>query len=97
MATETRTVRQTILRLNARAWGIATGMLLALVLFLATNFLVLRGGPDVGTHLQLLSIYLPGYSVSVGGSLIGVAYMFVIGYGLGRIAGTAYNRIAGFR
>lgn len=97
MSTQAPSVRQTILRLNARAWGIATGLLLAFVIFVATNFLVARGGPDVGTHLQLLAIYLPGYRVSVAGSLIGAAYMFVIGYGLGRLAGVAYNRIAGFR
>ena len=82
-----------IRRLNARAWGIALGMMLGGGLFLATNFLVLRGGPRVGQHLRLLAIYFPGYSVTFVGSLIGFVYAFVVGYGLGRLIGTVYNHL----
>lgn len=84
----------TLLRLNARAWGIATGLLLGLGLFVATNFLVLKGGDVVGPHLGLLGVYLPGYRVTFAGSLIGFVYMFVIGYGLGRLVGAVYNAVA---
>ena len=63
--------RNSLKRLHGRAWGIATGMFLGLGLFLATIILVLRDGPNMGEHLSLLSVYLPGYSVSVGGSFIG--------------------------
>ena len=96
MDTQPQAVTQAVLRLNARAWGISTGMFLGMGLFLATNILVLRGGIQVGKHLQLLGIYFPGYSVSFVGSLIGFVYAFVIGYGLGRIIGVVYNRAAGF-
>lgn len=85
------TLRIAVQRLNARAWGIATALLLAFGLFVATNFLVLKGGPQVGKHLNLLSAYLPGYRVTFLGSIIGFIYMFVIGYGLGRLIGTIYN------
>jgi hypothetical protein len=80
-----------LLRMNARAWGIGMGLLLGAVLFIATNILVIRGGPNVGQHLGLLAIYLPGYSVSFVGSLIGFVYAFVGGYGLGRLLGMVYN------
>jgi hypothetical protein len=69
------------------------GLLLGAGLFLATNLLVVRGGENVGQHLGLLSVYLPGYSVSFVGSLIGFVYAFVGGYALGRIIGSVYNRL----
>jgi hypothetical protein len=87
-------VHSTLLRLNARAWGIATALLLGGGLFVATNVLVLRGGEDPGAHLELLAIFFPGYRVSFAGSLIGFVYAFVVGYALGRIIGEVYNRIA---
>jgi hypothetical protein len=88
------TLQQTMLRLNARAWGIAVGLLLGGGLFAATNILVLKGGPTVGQHLGLLSVFFPGYRVSFFGSLIGFVYAFVLGYALGRIIGEVYNRLA---
>ena len=90
---EDETLKNALLRLNARAWGIGMGLLLGALLFLATNVLVLRGGENVGQHLGLLSIYLPGYSVSFIGSVIGFVYAFVGGYALGRIIGGVYNRL----
>jgi hypothetical protein len=90
---EDETLRNAILRLNARAWGIGMGLLLGTGLFLATNILVIRGGVNVGQHLSLLSIYLPGYSVSFVGSLIGFVYAFVGGYAVGRIIGVVYNKL----
>ena len=87
-------LESTLLRLNARAWGISVGLLLGLGLFVATNILVLKGGAVVGPHLNLLGIYLPGYRVTFVGSLIGFVYAFVIGYGLGRLIGTVYNLAA---
>jgi hypothetical protein len=77
-------VQTTLVRANARAWGLATGSLFGLGLFLATNILVLKGGSDVGSHLGRLAQVLPGYQVTFGGSVIGAIYAFVIGYALGR-------------
>ena len=87
------TLDQAIRRLNARAWGISVGLICGLGLFLATNLLILRGGPNVGQHLGLLRAYFPGYSVTFLGSLVGFVYTFVIGYGLGRVVGTVYNKL----
>ena len=95
MQAEDVALQNAMLRLNGRAWGIAIGLLFGLGLFVATNILVLKGGPQVGPHLGLLSLYLPGYRVSFFGSLIGFVYMFVIGYAVGRLIGTVYNRMVG--
>jgi hypothetical protein len=86
-------VHRTAQRLNARAWGIALGLLFGLGLLIATNLLVIKGGSNVGAHLGLLSVYFPGYSVTFLGSLIGFVYAFVLGYGLGRIIGTVYDKL----
>jgi hypothetical protein len=39
-------------------------------------------------------LFLPGYTVSVGGAFIGFAYLFVIGYAIGRLIGLVYNKLA---
>lgn len=83
----------TLLKLNARAWGIAVGMLLGTGLFIATVLLVIKGGETVGPHLSLLGSYLPGYSVTWGGAFIGFVYLFVIGYAIGRLIGGVYNAL----
>jgi hypothetical protein len=88
-------LRSTMLRLNGRAWGIAFGLLLGLGIFIATNVLVLKGGPRVGQHLNLLRVFLPGYKVTFLGSLIGFIYAFVFGYALGRLVGSVYNNLVG--
>ena len=93
MGDEQESVNQAIMRLNGRAWGIAMGLLLGGGLFVATNFLVLKGGANVGQHLRLLRVFFPGYSVTFGGSLIGFVYAFVLGYALGRLIGSVYNRL----
>ena len=82
---------ESLARLQSRAWGVSVGLLMGIVLFVATAVLVLRGGPDMGQHLQLLSVFLPFYSVSYGGACIGFVYLFVIGYAIGRLIGVVYN------
>jgi hypothetical protein len=74
-------------RINLRAWGLGLGLLLGIGVFVATNVLVLKGGPDVGAHLGRLSQIFPGYEVSFTGSLIGFVYAFVVGYAIGRLIG----------
>ncbi len=84
-------VRREMLRLNSKAWGVATGLLGGLALFIATIVLVIKGGENVGQHLGLLSVYLPGYSVTVFGAFLGFVYVFVFGYAIGRLIGWVYN------
>jgi hypothetical protein len=84
-----------IARLNARAWGIAGGLLFGFGLFAATIILVVKGATNPGAHLGLLSNYFPFYSVSIGGAIIGFVYAFVVGYAAGRFIGLVYNKLVG--
>lgn len=90
---ESRELAAALARLNARAWGIAIGLIGGGGLFLATMILLIKGGPNVGQHLALLRAYFPGYSVTIPGSFIGFIYGFVVGYALGRLIGMVYNRL----
>lgn len=90
---EQQEVRRAFDRTSEQGWGLALGFLAAILLFVATVVLVVKGGPDVGRHLKLLAVYLPGYSVTWPGAFIGAAYMFFLGYGAGRTVATIYNRI----
>lgn len=96
MTTSETELRRAVARLNARAWGLAGALVLGLGLFAATNILILAGpapGTDVGGTLGQLRYFLPGYSVTFIGSLVGFVYAFVIGYILGRAVGSLYNRM----
>jgi hypothetical protein len=93
MTETTESVQLVIRRLNARAWGMSIGLVLGVGLLVATNILVLQGGPNVGAHLRLLSTYFPGYRVTFVGSLIGFVYAFVVGYGLGSLIAGIYDKL----
>lgn len=86
-----------VLWLNAKVVGLVLGILFALGIFVATNWLVIKGGDRVGPHLQLLSQYFIGYRVTFFGSLIGAAYGFAVGTLSGALIGWIYNKIAAFR
>ena len=86
-----------VLLLNAKVVGLALGVILGLGIFVATNWLVIKGGDRVGPHLILLSQYFIGYRVTFLGSLIGAVYGFALGTISGSLMGWIYNRIAAFR
>ncbi len=86
-----------ILRLNAKMLGLILGVLLGLVIFIMTNWLVIKGGDPVGPHLGLLSQFFVGYKVSFLGSIIGFLYGLAIGTISGSLIGYIYNKIVVFR
>ena len=93
-----------ILRLNTKMLGLVLGFLLGLVIFIATNWLVIKGGTIdssgelvIGPHLQLLSQFFIGYRVSFLGSLIGFVYGFAVGTLGGALIGWIYNKIVDLR
>ncbi len=88
------TVRTGIHRMHATAQGVVTGVMFGSGLFLATNFLVLKGGKDVGAHLSLLNQFFPGYQVTFVGSLVGFGYASVLGFLLGSVLATVYNTVS---
>ena len=86
-----------VLLLNAKIVGLALGVILGLGIFVATNWLIIKGGDRVGPHLILLSQYFIGYKVTFLGSLIGATYGFALGTICGALMGWIYNKIALFR
>ena len=94
MYPEEQQLERAVILLNGKLLGIVLGFLFGTGLFLATNFLVLKGGPHVGAHLGLLGQFFPGYRVSFLGSIVGFFYMFVVGLFIGVVLGAVYNKIA---
>jgi len=86
-----------VLWLNAKVFGLTLGIVCGLALFLATNWLVIKGGEPVGPHLSLLSQYFIGYRVSFLGSFVGFLYGFTFGTMAGSFIGWFYNKIAALR
>lgn len=95
MAKEEPTLEKIVMtrltRLNAGVSGLVTGMILGLVIFVATNWLLLKGGETVGPHLALLGQFFLGYTVSFWGSVVGFLYGFVTGFIVGYMVAFLYN------
>ncbi len=85
------------MKLSSRALGIAFGALMAIQLFLSTNWLVIRGTADESRHAALLAHYLPGYTVSVSGSFIGAFWLFIYSLVFATVVARIYNWLAGRR
>lgn len=71
-------LRPPVLRVSNYALGLALGLVAGLQLLLATIWLVLRGTAHESVHAQLLSNYLPDYTVSLQGGLIGALELFLL-------------------
>ncbi|MGZ8268143.1 MAG: hypothetical protein ACXWUU_11865 [Burkholderiales bacterium] len=89
-------VKSAFARVDIVALAVAAGVLGAVLLFVATAWLLLRGAPpgvQVGPHLGLLAHYLPGYSVTWSGCAIGSLYGFLFGSCSGALVGALWNLI----
>lgn len=82
---------QAFAKLDKVALGLAFGLLAGVVIFGATIVLVLKGGDVVGPNLGLLGQFFVGYSVTVTGSLVGLAYGFVNGFVFGWLMAFLHN------
>jgi hypothetical protein len=94
---EEEQIRKSVVRLNGHILGFVLAVIGALIIFIATNWLVLKGGEVVGPHMGLIDQFLIGYSVTFTGSIIGAAYAFVIGYISGLFVAAVYNWVISFR
>ncbi len=90
-------LQKAVIRLNGNVLGIVLGLVAGLVIFAATNFLVIKGGENVGQHLGLLGNFFYGYSVTFVGSLVGFFYGLLTGYIVGFLIGWIYNSIVNLR
>ena len=94
---EREMIATAIARLRAGIMAIVCGLLAGSGLLVATAWLVLRGGPNIGQHLILLRNYLPGYSVTWPGALLGFVYGVLLGGVAGWLTAWVYNRIVQLR
>jgi hypothetical protein len=76
------------MKLNAKAFSLAAGIVWGIVVFLATNISVLRHG---GQTLSRLGQIYPGYSVTFVGSIVGLIWGFVSMALLGWLFAWLYN------
>ena len=86
-----------IRQVEAVVQGIVVGTMCGAAVFLATNWLILRGGPTVGPHLALLGQFFLGYDVTFIGSVIGFLWGFFYGFIGGWAVSALYNRIVVLR
>jgi len=82
-----------VARIQTKVLALVFALIAGLGLFLMTVWLLIKGGPGVGAHLNLLGQYFIGYSVTWKGSILGFCYGAVIGGIVGWAIGTIYNRI----
>jgi uncharacterized membrane protein len=90
---KTKNIHQHIIRIQAEVLAFVMAIFCGLAIFIATAWLVIKGGPHMGRHLILLRQYFPGYTVTWGGSFLGLIYGLIIGGILGLAIGLIYNLI----
>lgn len=78
-------------RLDPVALGAAVGIVSGLALFAATAVLLVQGGALVGWHLNRLGYYLPGYTVSWGGAVLGAVEAGAVGFAVGALLALGWN------
>jgi hypothetical protein len=86
-----------IARLRASVMAVSFGLTGGIGLWVATAWLLIRGGENAGYHLGLLSNYFPGYRVSWPGSLLGFVYGALLGALIGWSVAWVYNAVANLR
>jgi hypothetical protein len=94
---KTLEVGRAVARLHAGVLALVCGVLGGAGLFVMTVWLVIKGGSHVGAHLQLLSQYFYGYSVTWTGSIVGFIYGAVTGAVVGWLIGSVYNIVVTLR
>ncbi len=87
-------LRPPVLLMKGPVLGVGLGVLAALQLVLTTNWLVVRGTAAYSSNAALLGEYLPGYSVSTLGSVVGAAEVFVLAFLASMFVALIYNAIA---
>ena len=90
-------LKPSILRLHGTSLGLAIGATMALGLFCSTAWLVIRGTAGESDHAALLSNYIPGYSVSIGGGFLGAIELFIFVFLACLLLAVVYNKIVELR
>ncbi|HJT20600.1 MAG TPA: hypothetical protein VJ746_09020 [Nitrospira sp.] len=86
-------VSHRIITLQAGVLALVFAVMGGTAIFLATAWLLIKGGPHVGMHLNLLSNYFVGYSVTWEGAVVGFLYGALTGGLAGWAIATIYNTV----
>ncbi len=81
-------------KMDPVALAVALGCISGFIIFLATGLLLIQGAPEgqeIGPHLALLGIYLPGYEVTWPGAVLGAFYFGLMGVIAGFVIATLWN------
>ncbi len=95
--TENPVLKPSVLRLHGSSLGLAMGTIASVGLFSSTTWLVVRGTADESVHAVLFANYLPGYSVSVLGGLLGAVELFAMVFIGSLLLAAVYNKIVEIR
>jgi len=90
-------ISRTLARIRTDALAVVCASIGGVGLFVVTVWLVIKDGPHVGEHLQLLSNYFVGYSVTWPGAFVGLLYGATTGWVVGWAIGRIYNAVVNAR
>ncbi len=79
------------MKLSIKSFALAMGILWAVIAFLSTILVMLKGG---GEHFILIRMFFFGYSVSFIGAIIGLVWAFIYGLILGALFAWIHNWFA---
>jgi len=79
------------MKLNAHKFALAAGILWAIAMFVFTWIAV--GTGYLGDFLNIIAGVYPGYSVTAGGSFLGLVYGFIDGYVGCWLFAALYNKL----
>ncbi|MAE96181.1 MAG: hypothetical protein CL910_16120 [Deltaproteobacteria bacterium] len=96
-ADERALIQNAVVRMRARIMAVVFGMVGGVGVSTATAWLLVKGGKQVGKHLNLLGNYFPGYDVSWTGVFLGFFYGALVGALIGFCVAWVYNRVADSR
>lgn len=83
-------------KLDKLAFATALGTVAGLTVAIATLWLVIKDGEQVGQNLQLMGQFFQGYTVTVSGALVGFVYSFTSAFLWGWLFAYLRNFVLGF-
>ena len=92
--TDANTLSPPTFLFSGNALGIGMGALMAAQLLVTTNWLVIRGTASYSVNAALVSQYLPGYTVSPWGSVLGAVELFAVFFVASHVLAGIYNAVA---
>lgn len=84
-------VKAAFAQYDARALGLATGIVAALLVVAVTTLQLLLGSPEMARKVGLMGQFLPSYTISWAGAAIGAVEIAAIGFLVGWLLAKAIN------